>query len=73
MGKHIDERRFAHIASTNESVLRNGRLRTLHHVRTGDYKSQFRQEERPAVYQQEGQKKAAKDDVRVSQVADQLE
>ena len=39
----------------------------------GDHKKQFREEERPAVHQQEGQEKAAKDDVRVGQVADQLE
>ena len=49
----------------------NGTLNQIQNY--GDYKSQFRQEERSAVYQQEGQKKAAKDDVRVSQVADQLE
>ena len=38
MREHIDETGLTHIASTNESVLRDSRLRTLHHVRTGNNK-----------------------------------
>ena len=36
--EHIDETGLAHIASTNESVLRDSRLWTLHDVWTGDDK-----------------------------------